>query len=223
MLADDGVVTAGQSVTVTAQVANYGETAVAVRQISFDGFASANLTCGTDVVVAGAVYTCESAMRLPETLARTDIHWERLPDSARYRLDPDVPFGLPFRPTPFRATFELDFISDRIAIERPIVHRHGSDLFAGEKRMELQVVPRFAVEVTPQIAIIPARCARCPRSARDGSKRRSRAGDRYRRAGCLGGTRASTTMTTPSIASAHGSVTALPTPSPGAITRCSSS
>ena len=155
VLADDGVVTAGQSVTVTAQVANYGETAVAVRQISFDGFASANLTCGTDVVVAGAVYTCESAMRLPETLARTDIHWERLPDSARYRLDPDVPFGLPFRPTPFRATFELDFISDRIAIERPIVHRHGSDLFAGEKRMELQVVPRFAVEVTPQIAIIP--------------------------------------------------------------------
>ena len=41
--------------------------------------------------------------------------------------------------------------------------------------------------------------------------------------GCLGGTRASTTMTTPSIASAHGSVTALPTPSPGAITRCSNS
>ena len=113
VLADDGVVTAEQPVTVTAQVANYGETAVAVRQIRFDGFASVNLTCGTDVVVAGAVYTCESAMRLPETLPTTDIHWERLPDAARYRFDPDVPFGLPFRPTPFRATFELDFISGR--------------------------------------------------------------------------------------------------------------
>ncbi|MDP7691886.1 MAG: NEW3 domain-containing protein, partial [Vicinamibacterales bacterium] len=155
VLSDDGVVAADQPVTVSAQVANYGETAVAVRQIRFDGFASANITCGADVVPAGAVYECESPMRLPETVPATDIHFERLPDAARYRFDPDVPFGLPFRPTPFRAIFELDFTSGRIAIERPIVHRHGSDIFAGEKRMELQVVPRFAVEATPQIAIIP--------------------------------------------------------------------
>ena len=155
VLADDGVVTANQPVTVSAQVANYGEALVAVRQIRFDGFASATLTCGADVVAAGAVYECESAMRLPETLPMTDIHWERLPDAARYRFDQDVPFGLPFRPTPFHATFELDFTSGRIAISRPIVHRHGGDIFAGEKRMELQVVPRFVVEVTPQIAIIP--------------------------------------------------------------------
>ena len=155
VLADDGVVTAAQPVTVTAQVGNYGGIAVGVRQIRFDGFASATPACGADVVAAGAVYRCESAMRLPRTLPTTDIHWERLPDAARYQFDPDVPFGLPFRPTPFRATFELDFTSARIAIERPIVHRYGSDIFAGEKRMELQVVPRFAVEVTPHIAIIP--------------------------------------------------------------------
>ena len=155
VLADDGVVTAEQPITLSAQVANYGETTVAVRQIRFDGFASGNLTCGADVVVAGAVYECELVGRLPETLPMTDIHWEQLPDSARYRFDPDVPFGLPFRQTPFHATFELDLTSGRIAIERPVVHRHGSDIFAGEKRMELQVVPRFAVEVTPQIAIIP--------------------------------------------------------------------
>ena len=154
-IADDGVVTARQPIEVFAQVANYGETAVAVRQIRFDGFASANLTCGADVVVAGAVYECESAMRLPEILPMTDIHWERLPDAARYRFDPDVPFGLPFRPTPFCATFELDFTTGRIAIERPIVYRHGGDIFAGEKRLELQVVPRFAVAISPQIAIIP--------------------------------------------------------------------
>ena len=155
VLADDGVVTAAQPVTVTAQVANYGATAVGVRQIRFDGFANATRTCGADVVVAGAVYRCESAMRLPRTLPTTDIHWERLPDAARYQFDPDVPFGLPFRPTPFRATFELDFTSGRITIARPIMYRYGRDIFAGEKRMELQVVPRFAVEVTPHIAIIP--------------------------------------------------------------------
>jgi len=155
VLADDGVVTATQPVTVTAQVGNYGGTAVGVHTIRFGGFASANRECGAEVVVAGAVYTCESPMQMPETLPTTDIHWERLSDAARYQFDPDVPFGLPFRPTPFRATFELDFTSTRISIERPITHRYGSDIFAGEKRMELQVVPRFAVEVTPRIAIIP--------------------------------------------------------------------
>jgi hypothetical protein len=155
VLADDGVVTATQPVTVTVQVGNYGGTAVGVHAIRFDGFASADRECGAEVVVAGAVYGCESPMQMPETLPTTDIHWERLSDVARYQFDPDVPFGLPFRPTPFRATFELDFTSTRITIERPIAHRYGSDIFAGEKRMELQVVPRFAIEVTPHIAIIP--------------------------------------------------------------------
>jgi len=165
VLADDGVVTPGQPVTVSAQVANHGETAVAVRLIRFAGFASASQTCGADVVAAGAVYECESEMRLPDAAPMTSIHWERLPDAARYRFEPDVPFGVPFRPTPFRASFELDFASGRITITRPVVHRHGGDIFAGEKRMELQVVPRFAVEVTPQIAIIPLG-ASAPREAR---------------------------------------------------------
>ena len=154
-LADDGVVTAGQVVDVTLQVANYGEAAVAVRQVGFSGFANTNVACGADIVAAGAVYDCESSMRLPPNAPPSDVHWERLDGTARYRFDEDVEFGLPFRPTPFTATFEIDFVSARVAIQRPIRYRHGGDLFAGEKRMELQVVPRFAVDVTPQIAIIP--------------------------------------------------------------------
>ena len=89
----------------------------------------------------------------------TDVHWERLPGAARYQFDPDVPFGLPFRPTPFRASFELEFSSVRIVVERPVIHRYGSDPFAGEKQMELQVVPPFAVEVTPSVAIVPRSAA----------------------------------------------------------------
>ncbi len=164
-LASDGVVTANQAVTVSAQVANYGEAAVAVREIRFAGFAEEDQACGADIVAGGAVYDCESTMRLPETALDSNIYWERLPDAARYRVDPDVPFGLPFRPTPFRVTFELDFTTGRVAIERAIEYRHGADIFAGEKRMELQVVPRFAVDVTPQIAILPLGTAE-PREVR---------------------------------------------------------
>jgi LmbE family N-acetylglucosaminyl deacetylase len=154
-LASDGVVTANQAVTVSAQVANYGDAAVAVREIRFDGFTESDQVCGTEIVLGGAVYACESPMHLPATVQDSNVYWERLPDAARYRVDPDVPFGVPFRPTPFRATFELDFTTGRVAVERPIEYRHGADIFAGEKRMELQVVPRFAVVVTPQIAILP--------------------------------------------------------------------
>ena len=154
-LADDGIVTPGQPVDVQVQVANYGGVAVAVRQIGFAGFAGGGAACGADLVAAGAVYGCESTMRIPAEAAPSDVHWERLEDAARYRFDEDVPFGVPFRPTPFRAAFEIDFASNRVVIERPILHRHGEDIFAGEKRMELQVVPTFAVEVTPGVAILP--------------------------------------------------------------------
>ena len=153
--ATDGVVVADQPVTVLTQVANYGEAAVAVRQIRFGGFADETLTCGTDIVAGGGVYECDSVLRLPEMLPESDVYWERLPNAARYRVDADVPFGLPFRPTPFRAIFELDFVSGRILVERPVTYRHAGDIFVGEKRMELQVVPRFAVEVTPQIMVLP--------------------------------------------------------------------
>ncbi|MEE2637836.1 MAG: PIG-L family deacetylase [Acidobacteriota bacterium] len=152
---DDGVVTPDQPITVFAQAANFGETAAEVGQVRFTGLAGQRLTCGADVMVAGGVYQCESQLRVPETASYTDIHWERLPDAARYQFDTDVPFGVPFRPTPFRASFEIDFGSGQITIERPITFRNGGDVIAGEKHMELHVVPRFAVEVTPAITIAP--------------------------------------------------------------------
>ncbi len=154
-LATDGVVVPGQPLEVGLQVANFGQHAVAVRHIGFTGLTAEPQVCGADVVASGAVYRCEASMSVPTTATVSDVHWERLADADRYQLDQDVEFGLPFRPTPFRATFELDFASSRVVLERPIRFRHGADIFAGEKRMELQVVPRFAVEVTPDIAIIP--------------------------------------------------------------------
>ena len=165
VFADDGVVTPGQPVTVLAQVANHGGAAATVERVRFEGFAAAESTCGTGALAPGAVYRCETPLSLPPTAPPTDIHWERLPDAARYRVDADAPFGAPFRPTPFRATFELDFGTARIAVDRPIAFRYGSDLFAGEKRMELQVVPPFAVDIAPQIAIVPVGAAE-PRDVR---------------------------------------------------------
>ena len=52
-------------------------------------------------------------------------------------------------------------------------YRYEGNIFSGEKRMELQVVPRLSVSLTPDIAILPpARPARAAAAAR----RRARGG-----------------------------------------------
>ena len=79
-----------------------------------------------------------------------------MPKTARYEFEPDAPFGLPFRPTPFRASFTLTAGGTELHFERPVEFRYEGQQLEGEKRMELAVVPRLALRVTPSIAIVPA-------------------------------------------------------------------
>ena len=154
-LADDGVVTAGQPLNVTALVANRGDAPVVVTDVQLRGLDVSASACGRSDVPGADVYSCTAELRVPTSAATTSIHWEHVPGSSRYAFDVDVPYGAPFRPTPFVASFELEFGSSRVTVERPIEYRYGDDIFAGEKRTEISVVPRLAVEVSPDIAIIP--------------------------------------------------------------------
>ena len=158
--ADDGVVTPGQPVEVTVRAANHGAggsgSGVTVRGVSLLGF-DGEAECESGPIGAGGVYVCDQRVRIPADARPTDIHWSHVAEADRYVLDPDVPFGLPFRPTPFRTVVEIELGGRaRIAVERPVRYRYVDDVFTGEKRMDLQVVPRFAVSMTPEIAIIPA-------------------------------------------------------------------
>ena len=74
----------------------------------------------------------------------------------RRRFEPDAPFGLPFRPTPFRASFTLTAGGAELHVERPVEFRYEGQQLEGEKRMELTVVSPLALRVTPSIAIVPA-------------------------------------------------------------------
>ena len=157
--ADDGVVTPGQSVEVTVRAANHGAggsgSGVTVRDVSFLGF-DGEAACESAPIGAGGVYVCDQRVRIPAAARTTDIHWSHVEGADRYALDPDVPFGLPFRPTPFRAVIEIELGGRaRLAVERPVRYRYVDDVFTAEKRMDLQVAPRFAVSMTPDIAIIP--------------------------------------------------------------------
>jgi hypothetical protein len=81
-------------------------------------------------------------------------YWTLRKDAARYDFEPDVPFGVPFRPSPFHAAFDLTIGGEHVAIDRVVQFRY-SDLVAGEKRSELNVSPAFNVRVDPDIALFP--------------------------------------------------------------------
>ncbi len=47
-------------------------------------------------------------MTIPANARISEPYWHRAGDAGRYTFDADAPFGLPYRPTPFRAQVTLD-------------------------------------------------------------------------------------------------------------------
>ena len=165
-LADDGTVVVGQNVSVSTVAGNNGAADVTFTSVSFSGFnpqgngsSSNGAACvpATAAIQTGRAVSCNSTLRVGQEPLSTP-YWTPRSDAARYDFEGDVPFGLPFRPSPFHAKFSLTIGGAEVTIDRTIEFRY-SDIVAGEKRMELQVVPPFAVQTTPEIAVVPAAAA----------------------------------------------------------------
>jgi hypothetical protein len=161
-LADDGLVTDRQRVKLTTIAANRGAEQVTVRRVTVKGLEGAVQPCGQGSLKPEAILSCESDLTVPAGLPMTGVYWKRLADAARYEFEPGVPFGAPFRPTPFTASFEIDVAGAPAVVTLPVLHRYQGDIFAGEKRMELKVVPRLALRATPGIAVLPLAEVRTP-------------------------------------------------------------
>src|SRR5262249_7350978 len=84
-----------------------------------------------------------------------DTYWKNPSGAARNTFDPSVPFGVPFAPTPFRAVFTVKIGNVEVTRDQQIEYRYVENLYFGDKRMELNVVPAFSVKVTPVLAIVP--------------------------------------------------------------------
>ena len=118
-----------------------------------------------------AVYTCASDAHVPKDAKPTtpyfnDNYWKHPENQAIQIFDPGVAFGVPFAPTPFRVTFHVKAGDVEVTREVPVEFRYVKDIYFGDKRMELNVVPAFSVSVTPALAVIPGRCG-CAGQARD--------------------------------------------------------
>ena len=186
-LADDGVVVPGQPVKVDVIVANYGSTPITVKGVRFEGFENAaqaqcSMTAFTSggfnfpgrgrganappaapmsTIPKGQVAHCEPSLKMPANARTTEPYWHRKGEDGRYTFDQDAPFGLPMRPSPYYVQAILAMPGGEEVISgMPVQHRYEGNIFSGEKRTELLVVPALSVRVTPQIAIVPAAAIR---------------------------------------------------------------
>ncbi|HXE63603.1 MAG TPA: NEW3 domain-containing protein, partial [Bryobacteraceae bacterium] len=91
----------------------------------------------------------------PTTPYFTDNYWKHTNNLAEQIFDPSVGFGLPFAPSPFRVTFHVNYGGQDITQELPVEFRYIKDIYFGDKRMELNVVPDFSVRIDPTLAVIP--------------------------------------------------------------------
>ena len=162
-VADDGLVIAGQPIKLSLLAVNRGASDVAVTGVTVAGFDGSG-RCKPEEVKKDAAYTCAVDASVPKSAAPTtpyfhDDYWKHPDNHAINSFDSGVPFGVPFAPSPFRATFHLKAGSVEVTRELPIQFRYMKDVFFGDKRMEMNVVPAFSVRVTPPLAVIPAAVA----------------------------------------------------------------
>jgi LmbE family N-acetylglucosaminyl deacetylase len=162
-VADDGLVIGGQPVKLSLLALNRGGSDVAVSDVAIAGFDTPS-TCAPNTIKKDAVYTCSADARVPGNAAPTspyftDDYWTHPSNPAINAYDPAVPFGVPFAPTPFHVTYHVRAGSVDVTKDVPIQFRYVKDIYIGDKRMELNVVPAFSVKTTPALLVVPAPAA----------------------------------------------------------------
>ena len=158
-IADDGLVVPGQPLKVAVVAINRGATDVTVAAIDVAGF-SGPAACAPGAAAKNAFYSCAADLQVPKDAKPTepyfhDTYWKHPESLARDEFDPGVPFGVPFAPSPFRAKYRVKAGSVEVTRDIPIQFRYTKDIYLGDKRMELNVVPAFSVRVSPGLAVIP--------------------------------------------------------------------
>jgi LmbE family N-acetylglucosaminyl deacetylase len=154
--ANDGLVVAGQPLSVTVAIGNRGAADLPIATIALVGLEGQS-GCAAQTVPPRVPFSCTATARVPANARVTGPYWERPEDAGRATFAADAPFGVPFRPTPFKARIEMGIGGIAVTREVPVQFRYEGPGLVGEKRMELKVVPAFAVEVSPKIAVVPVR------------------------------------------------------------------
>ncbi|MCC6162713.1 MAG: PIG-L family deacetylase [Acidobacteria bacterium] len=154
VLANDGLIVGGQSTRVTLRAFAGSGKGVAVKSVAFSGFEGTH-ECEPVALEELRPFNCVSTLTVPAAAKLTTAYWKRVPGRDYYDFDPEAPFGLPFEPTPFNATITFTIDGIEQAVTYPVQYRNDGNVFSGEKRHELLVVPALAVRLGADIVAFP--------------------------------------------------------------------
>jgi LmbE family N-acetylglucosaminyl deacetylase len=158
-IADDGLIVAGQPLKVSIVAINRGPGDVMLTHVDAAGFAGP-AACAAGPAKRDAFYSCAADLRVPKDAPLTepyfhDNYWKHPENLARDDYDPGVPWGVAFAPSPFHVTYHIKAGAVDVTRDIPIQFRYSKDIYHGDKRMELNVVPAFSVRMSPGLAVIP--------------------------------------------------------------------
>jgi LmbE family N-acetylglucosaminyl deacetylase len=154
LLADDGLVVGGQATKLTLRAFAGAGDGVAVKNVEFTGF-DGSAACAAAPIEGLKPFACDVTLNVPAKAKLTTAYWKRLPDRDYYDFDPEAPFGLPFEPTPFTAKVTFTIGGQDQVVTYPVQFRHEGNVFSGEKRQELLVVPALAVTLGADVVAFP--------------------------------------------------------------------
>jgi hypothetical protein len=159
-ISDDGLIVGGQPVKLSLVTINRGATDVDVTGVDVTGFAGP-AACTPGALKRDGFYSCTADVQLGRDAKLTepyydDDYWTHPQNAARNTFAADVPFGIAFAPSPFHVTYHIKAGGADVTKDIPIQFRYVKDIYNGDKRMELNVVPSFSVRMSPGLAVIPA-------------------------------------------------------------------
>jgi hypothetical protein len=117
------------------------------------------------------VARCDPRLSVRADERPSEPYWHRAGEAGRYTFDADAPFGQPYRPTPFYVQVTLGFAGaagEEVISGLPIQYRYEGNIFSGEKRSDVLVVPALSVRVSPEVAIVPTSSAQPAPDSRPG-------------------------------------------------------
>src|ERR1039458_9000112 len=122
-IADDGLVVPGQAGRVSVLAQNRGASDVGVTVTAAGVDATGG--CAPGPAKKDGFFTCSVDAHIPKNAALTtpyfdDDYWKHPANSAINKFDPDVPFGTPFRATPFQVTFHVKADAVEVAKTLPV-------------------------------------------------------------------------------------------------------
>ncbi len=165
VLADDGLVTPGETFGVTVSAWNEGRSNVVLEDAQLE--LPADWRVASREGQAGEIGPAgERALRfavsVPGTARVSQPYWRRLPDRDRLELLVPADVSLPWSPPDVVARLVCRIGGVELTLRRPAVYRYPGPIAGGEKRHVVTVVPELAVRLAPETVPVPTRGGRRP-------------------------------------------------------------